>query len=119
MNIGHQQLYRNYYLHHFKLLHSMIYQNHMYFIELNRQIHFTNEMIRFNRQEYVVILRQQEMWYKLQHNMMTYLIKNTWKMIDNIDKSCFPNIDFNYESDFRNVEMLLQLLYQIITNKIE
>ncbi len=114
-----RMIYRDYYVQQFKSMYSTLMVNHQQHIRLNQQIYVTTEWIHSGRKEYQFMLNQQEMWYKLQLNTMNYLIQNVWKFIDEMDKSCFPDIHFGYDKDFRNIYMLFELIRQIISNKIE
>lgn len=114
-----RMIYRDYYIQQFKSIYPILMVNHHQHNQLNQQMYITRELIRSGRKEYQYMLNQQEIYYKLQYNTITNLIHNVWKMIDDIDKSCFPNIDFRYDLEFRNINMLFQLLQQIISNKID
>lgn len=113
------KMYRDYYIQQFKSIYSILVFNHQQNIELNNQIYVTSEMIRYGKLEYQLMLNNQETWFKIHLNNMNYLIMNVWKFIDEMDKSCFPNIDFRYDNEFRNIYMLFELIQQIISNKIE
>ena len=110
-------IYRSYYIQQLQMLYSILLYNHRICIHLNNQIYQTNELIYFGRLEYKLILNQQETWYKLHCNVVNYLISNIWSFIDNIDNTYFPGIDFHYDSSFRNITMLFELI-QIIINKL-
>jgi hypothetical protein len=114
-----RMIYRDYYVQQFKSIYSTLMVNHQQHIRLNQHIYVTNEFIRSGRKEYQFMLNQQESCYKLQLNTMNYLIQNVWKLIDEMDKSCFPDIHFGYDHEFRNIYMLFELIRQIISNKIE
>ncbi len=114
-----RMIYRDYYIQQFKSIYATLMVNHQQHIRLNQQIYLTTECVRSGRKEYQFMLNQQEMCYKLQLNTMNYLIQNVWKLIDEMDKSCFPNIHFGYDKDFRNIYMLFELIQKIISNKIE
>jgi hypothetical protein len=113
------KIYREYYIQQFKSIYSILVFNHQQNIELNNQIYVISEMIRYGKTEYQLMLNNKEMWFKIHLNNMNYLIMNVWKFIDEMDKSCFPNIDFRYDNEFRNIYMLFELIQQIISNKIE
>lgn len=110
-------IYRSYYIQQLQMLYSILLYNHRICIHLNNQIYQTNELIYFGRLEYKLILNQQETWYKLHCNVVNYLISNIWSFIDTIDNTYFPGIDFHYDSSFRNITMLFELI-QIIINKL-
>lgn len=114
-----KQIYRDYYIQEFKSIYSILVMNHQENIKLNNQIYITSEMVRYGKLEYQVMLNHQEFWFNIQLNNMNYLIMNVWKLIDEIDKSCFPHIDFKYDYEFRNIYMLFELIQKIISNKIE
>jgi hypothetical protein len=114
-----RMMYRDYYIQQFKSIYCMLMVHHRQHIQLNNMIYAMSEMVRSGRQEYQEILKHEEMYNKIQKNTLNYLIMNIWKIIDEMNKSCFPNIDFKYDYEFRNIYMLFELIHQIISNKIE
>jgi hypothetical protein len=114
-----KSLYRNYYIQEFQNIYHLLSVNHKKFIELNEQMYITNELIKKYPNENKMILKYQEVWYRIQYSYMSQLINHAWYMIDDIDKSCFPTIDFKYDISFRNMSTLFDIIHQIISNKIE
>ena len=117
--IMYKHLYRNYYIQQFSLLYPILMVHHKQHIHLNNQIYISDEMINANHLEYNMILKQQTVLYNMQINIIKQIMNSTWKMIDEIDHTCFPDIDFNYDHSFRNIHTLFELLKCIISNKIE
>ena len=118
-NVHYKKVYRDYYIQQFKYIYSMLIVNHRQHIQLMNHIYVMNELIRSGKTEYRYMLSHQEVWFKSHINTMNDLMMNVWKLIDDLDHSCFPHIDFRYEHEFRNIYVLFELIQKIISNKIE
>lgn len=114
MKKNNKNIYRNYYVRQFKHIYDLIQFNHKKFIQLTNEMYITTESIKKYPNENKNILKFQEGWYRIQYNQMNQLIQYGWNMIDTIDKSCFPNVDFNYDHSFRNIYTLLDVIRKLI-----
>lgn len=110
-------MFRAYYIHQFKIFYALLLNNHKIFIQLNNQIYITKELIYSGKLEYNTILIEQEIWYKIQYNIVNHLMNNIWKFIDTMDKSYFPDVNFQYDPSFKNIITLFELIYTLM-NKI-
>lgn len=111
-------MYRNYYIQQYKDIKQTLEYNYNNYLNLNKEIYVLNKIPK-NQWDvnYYFLLRQKNIGYEMQCNILTYLTNNAWEVIDKMNENNFPGINLKYDKDFRNISILFELLDKLINFK--